>query len=241
MLAGQLREEPDPVDRHARDLSRQLPMGIVRSGGAAPVSGSREPAVPANLDRLDLATSRLLYLTPQGWANASDQVGQEPVVGVLCAWVRDWRETLFPREGLPSPTVAALAGWLGDRLDAACDRHHGVDEFATDLHGVYRALRRTLGLNAAPPEKCQGVQCRACDRMNTLYREGGLIQCKWCGLHYSEKGYQEWVALLNANARQRMRDGDLEITAPPPAKRRDPGEPRRSLVRFPAWVETRQG
>ncbi len=225
-----------------RDMWPQLtsgPSSGIRSAGGAPVSGSKEPRVPANLDKLDLRSLRLLYLTPQGWKHASDQVGYEPVVGVLCAWVRDWRETLFPAEGLPAPALPVLVRWLSDRLDRACSEHPGIGEFAGDIADARHALRRVLGLTNAPPEKCMGVRCRACDRINTLYREGGLIQCKWCGHNYSQREYESWVGLLNADARQRLRDGEIETPVTPPAKRRDPGAPRRSLVAFPDWVETR--
>ncbi len=261
-LYARLGEEPDPVDHQdwvrlpvptsdpvllrpwywerpgheAEDvLARLLPMGIVRSGGQAPVSGTRERPVPANLERLDLAAdSRARFRGVFG----PDQVGHVAVATELATWVRIWREDMFADHSLPPSEVPELVRWLSDRLHDACDAHPAIDDFAADVHRIRHALRRALGLTSGLPEKCRGVQCRACDRMNTLYREGGLVQCKWCGLNYSERGYEDWVALLNADARQRLRAGELLAPSTPPAKRRDPGRPRRSLVQFPDWVES---
>lgn len=240
-LDGQLREDPDPLDHQdwvrvpvptsnpdwlpkwqwmrpageAEDaLAKILPMGIVKSslGAGARVSGSREPAALTDLDRLDLTASpRAAFPSAAGRACKVDQVGHLSVAADLDLWIRDWRDTLYPGQHLPEPpTVAVLVGWLEKRLDEACDRHSAIDEFAEAIHQLRTILRRKLGLNAPPKTLCKGVACKACDLL-TLYREGGLISCGNCGLHYSESQYREWVGLLNARTIQRLRSGDLRM------------------------------
>lgn len=228
-LDGQLREEPNPVDHQdwrwvpwpstdvprwpawrwwrggeADDpLSRILPMGIVPSslGAGARVSGSKEPAALADLDRLDLTASpRAAFPSAAGRANKVDQIGLPSVAADLDLWVRDWRDRLFPGQHLPPPDVPALVGWLEIRLSEACDRHPAIDEFADQINALKRALRGKLGLNAPPRERCDGVVCKACDRM-ALYRESALVSCGYCGLNYSDSEYREWVGLLAAQAK----------------------------------------
>jgi hypothetical protein len=212
-LDGQLREEPDPIDHAADDpLNRILPMGIVSSLGAgARVSGSKEQSAPTSLDRLDLASAaRVANLTPAGRAAEDDQIGHSPAAAVLDREVRDWREQLFPGHHLPVATVPELVGWLLVRLQDACDKHLGIDEFAEVIRELRRALRAELGLNAPPREHCHGVFCKACD-LKSLFREGGLISCRNCGENYDENAYHRWVGLLNARTIQRLREGDLEM------------------------------
>lgn len=240
-LDGQLREVEDPVDhaedwvavpvpttdpgrlrprrwlrpaREAEDvLARVLPAGLVKSslGAGARVSGSKEPAAPSDVDRLDLTASpRAAFPTAAGRANKADQIGRLPVAADLDLWVRDWRDALFPGQHLPDPSVPALARWLSDRLGEACDRHSAIDEFAVEMAELRRALRAKLGLNAPPRQLCKGVSCRSCD-WKTLYREGGLISCGHCGLHYSEKDYKTWVGMLNSKTIEKLREGALAM------------------------------
>jgi hypothetical protein len=246
-LDGQLREEPNPIDHDdwrrvpwptsdpaqrpdwswwrggkADDpLNRVLPMGIVSSslGAGARVSGSKERAAPADVDLLDLtATPRAAFPTAAGRAHKADQIGLPSVAADLDLWVRDWRDTLFPGQHLPEPTVPSLVGWLDKRLHRACDAHPAIDEFATEMFELRRALRGKLGLNAPPKQLCHGVFCKSCDR-KTLYREGGLITCGNCGLNYSEEEYRKWIGLLNAETKQRLREGDLEMPDSPEVRR----------------------
>jgi hypothetical protein len=239
-LDGQLREEPNPIDhqdwlrvpvptsdpvwlrpwcwlrpaREAEDvLARVLPMGIVSSslGAGARVSGSKEPAAPADLDLLDLAgKARIFELSASGWQHLDDQVGHLAVAAELGQLARIWQEDLFADQSLPRPSVPDVVRWLSDRLHDACDLHPAIDEFAGVIRGSRSALRRKLGLNAPPKQLCKGVACRSCDK-RALYREGGLVSCGNCGLYYSERDYRDWVGLLNARTIQRLRSGDLEM------------------------------
>lgn len=247
-LDAQLREEADPLDhqdwlrvpvptsdparlrpwrwlrpaREAEDvLARVLPMGIVKSalGAGARVSGSKEPAAVTDLDRLDLTSPpRAAFPTAAGRANKADQIGRSPVAADLDLWVHAWRDALFPGQHLPAPTVPVLVGWLEKRLHEACQRHPAIDEFAAEMYELRRALRGKLGLNAPPKQLCRGVFCKACD-LKTLYREGGLISCGNCGENYSENAYLEWIGLLNAETKQRLRDGDLAMPDSPEVRR----------------------
>lgn len=191
-------------------LAQILPMGITRSSRhGARVSGSREAPVPVNLDHIDLtgearaASVDVKYR--KGWSHKPDgdpdQIGHLPVATELDFWVRDWAEVRGQGEHLPVPTVAELATWLANRRDWACANHPAIDEFATKIGQIRGALRSALGLTAAPKERCEGVECKACDRM-ALYRDGALVSCGYCGQHYSERDYREWVGLLAGRARR---------------------------------------
>lgn len=213
VLYLELVAEADPVDpRATEDLARLLPMGIVQLSHQARVSGTREQPAPVNLDRLDLAGgARQPGLTAAGRAHEADQIGYDSIAARLDQWVRDWRDTLFPDESLPLPTVPMLVAWLSARFDIACDRHSAIDDFTTEIGELRLALRRVLGLIDAPPERCEGVHCRVCDRLNTIYKDGPHIQCRLCAHYYSQSEYEGWVGMLYADTRQRLRDGDLEM------------------------------
>ncbi|GIH07405.1 hypothetical protein Rhe02_54720 [Rhizocola hellebori] len=198
------------------------------------VSGSRHAPIPANLTQLDLAAparqgSRaphargVLGLDP-------DQIGHLAIATELDTWARDWRDTLCPEHHLPVPTVPALVAWLKNRLDDACTRHEGIDEFAADITAMRKAATATLGLNPARKELCKGVTCRSCDR-KTLYRDGENVQCAWCHQYYSEREYTDWVALLDADAKRRgLRPAEDEDADRPEAT------PIEVVVDFPDWV-----
>lgn len=186
-------------------LAKVMPMGITRNGLDARVSGSKEAPIPVNLDRLDLTADvrpaqRALFA--RGVLGMDpDQVGTQSAATVLDGWVTVWRDALYPQENLPVPTVPELVRWLSNRLPDACDRFLAIDEYAEGIRELRTSLRRVLELNAAPKERCEGVYCKGCDRL-ALYREDGLVTCNYCGLHYSEGEYREWVGLLAGQARR---------------------------------------
>jgi hypothetical protein len=188
------------------ELARVLPMGITRVSHQARVSGTREQPAPVNLDHLDLAAasrpaSRTLFARGALGLDP-DQIGTLSAATILDTIVRTWRDSLWPDQRLPVPTVPVMVDWLSKRLPDACDRYLAIDEYAEEIRDLRSAMRGVLGLNDSPPERCHGVQCRSCDMMNTLYRDGTLVQCRYCGLNYSERDYREWVALLAAQARR---------------------------------------
>lgn len=185
------------------DLWAQLPEALQPgANGAQRVSGSREAPVPVNVDALDLsADARNSEATDAAKEHPEDQIGQVAVASILDQWCRDWRDEMAFAQSLPVPTVPELARWLQDRTEWACDRHPAVDEFAAEMRRLRAVLRGTLGLTEPPPEFCDGVVCRKCDRY-ALYREGDYVECDVCGLLYSEKEYHEWVGLLAGQARR---------------------------------------
>ena len=180
----------DRTRAHLRDvveLYALLPAHLERpAGGGEKVSGSREAPVPVQLDVLDLSLplrGRAAVHDPD-----HDQAGHTPVVWILDSWARDWQATLCPDHQLPATTVATLAGWLGDRLDLACDQHPAIDEFADEIRRTVAALRGVLGhthLRHRLPAPCPD-----CD-MLTLYRDDGAdwVECGSCHRLWSEDEY----------------------------------------------------
>ena len=79
---------------------------------------------------------------------SNDQVGLLSVATTLDSWVREWADTRAMDEWLPDPTVVELAGWLGNRMDWACDRHPAIDEFAGEIRRLHSALRTTVGVKS---------------------------------------------------------------------------------------------
>lgn len=189
-LANWLREIPRLYDDLlARD-------DVLRSsGGFGWVSGTHEAPVPIRVDAVDLT------LPARGGTVVDayhDQIGHLPVAAVLAEWVEAWRSHRGKGEGRPVAQVPVLCRWLGDRLQEACDDHPAVDEFASELGDLRRALYGVLGLFDVPDYK-QGVPCRACD-MLTLVRHSGsdYIACENCGLLLSPGEYETWCGLAAA-------------------------------------------
>lgn len=194
------------------ELYALAPAAVVPSCGAGPkVSGSREAPVPARLDVVDLidrarpasAAIKYRYDSRTGieWAELGgdpDQIGFLPIATELDFWVRDWiANDWCPGDHLPPPTVSGLAGWLRVRLDAACDHHPAIDEFATKLRAIRSALQRALGstrhsgepIGACPIRFDSGQRCGA-----TLYAEPYVdrIACPRCGTSWPRV---KWLAL----------------------------------------------
>lgn len=178
-----------------------------RTGAAGPrVSGSREAPVPLALDVLDLtAAARLGSRGPhaRGVLGDDDQIGHLSVATELEFWVIDWIGARDKSEHRPEPTVTVMIGWLGDRLDDACDDHPAVDEFAADMRTLRAVLRRANGDLPQRPEPLVGVPCSGCDQA-ALYRDPGSqwrAECGGCGKLYSEDEYERWTGLLASWAR----------------------------------------
>lgn len=184
------------------------------------VSGSREAPVPVSVDVVDLSgRARNGNATAEAKENPEDQVGHISVPSILDQWVRDWRDEMAFAQSLPLPTVPELARWLKDRLEWACDRHPAIDEFAAEMvktRGVLRAIV-DLSSTSGDDEYCDGVVCKSCDRF-ALYRDGKYVECDHCGLLYTEAEYAEWVGLLDAQTKHKLRNGELEIPDDVPAE-----------------------
>lgn len=163
------------------------------------VTGSRQAPLPLRVDALDLG---MPARAGQVHDHHDDQTGMPSVASVLDCWVRDWRDTRGMGEAAPLPTVVTLARWLTDRLDWARDHHGAIDEFATELHGLVRALRGTLGLYEVRPALLD-APCSRCDA-RALHRLPGedRVECGACGRLLTEAEYARWCGLLVANAKE---------------------------------------
>jgi ribosomal protein S27E len=170
------------------------------------VSGSREPQPPTGLDVVDLhggvRTSPLSAHARQWWA---DQTGHLSVAMELDLIVRDWADRLTAQAGhltrLPVPTVPALAAWLANRLDWACEHHPGVDTDALHLHRLRATLRAVLGDTEPRPERMY-APCPGCDFL-TLVRQAGetKVECgnADCLRVLTGPEYDQWARLTLAS------------------------------------------
>lgn len=186
-----------------RDLSG-LP-GAVQSlprepgtGHGPRVSGTPEPRLPVRLLVVDL-TLRANQGSLRPWSHRfddEDQVGPLSVATVLDTWVRDWIGTREQREHLPPANVVSLVGWLLNRLDWACDEHPAVDEFASDLRDMVRAVHsaQQLGGSGEKVGKCPMV-LRDDTRCGTALRADPYmdrITCGRCGTTWNRRDGEWW-------------------------------------------------
>lgn len=171
-------------------------VGVAGRGGR--VSGTAEPRLPISVDAVDLlAPPRSLRRTP-----SEDDIGFLPVASTLDFWVQDLRDHRARGEGLPEPTVTALAPWLLERIDEACDDWLPVDEFFDDIRRTHGALRGQLGLVDVPDYKA-GVPCPRCGLLALLHRPGGdWVECGSCGGLLTFEEYDDHVRLLVADHRK---------------------------------------
>lgn len=111
------------------------------------VSGSRELPAPVNLTALGVTQPPYVRgprtngsLDVRGAID--DQLGIPQPVVILDQWVTDWIDYPFCRSTfLPEPDVTSQTVWLGLWLDAACDEHPAIDEFAREIKDIVRKLR----------------------------------------------------------------------------------------------------
>lgn len=201
--APYLVEMPNGVAhrRGVDPLADRLPAGPVRGPARQPrVSGSHEPPAPTSLDRIDLtlpARPETRPLFARGVLGLDDdQTGHLSTATVLDTWARDWRDSMWPEQNLPAPTVPELVRWLRDRADDACNLHPAIDEFAAEVKDLRYAMRRQLGETAAQPEteRYRGVTCQKCDLRGFLMRKPGsrYIECRACGLLMTDSEYEDW-------------------------------------------------
>jgi hypothetical protein len=184
--------------RAADQVAYLLPAGATSSPShTGPVSGSKEPRLPIDVDGVDLTAP-----ARNAWLLGDDQVGHSSVASTLDFWARDWREARGGLERLPEPYVPALSSWLLRRVDDAMDAHPAIDEFFHDVRRTHGALRGQLGLVDVPDYK-RGVACSKCGTL-ALYRENGSewVECGVCGAMLNEGEYVAYVAALAAQVRQ---------------------------------------
>jgi hypothetical protein len=184
--------------RAADQVAYVMPAGASSSPShTGPVSGSKEPRLPIDVDEVDLTAP-----ARNAWLLGDDQIGHTPVASTLDFWVRDWREARGGREGLPSPYVPALASWLLRRVDDAMDAHPAIDEFYDSIRRIHGALRGQLGLFDIPDYK-RGVPCPRCETLSLVRANGSdWVECGYCGSLLTPEQYDEYVAALAAQMRQ---------------------------------------
>lgn len=208
---------PSSVERDRQGRRREvwadlLAAPIPGQSSQPSVSGTRDRVVPANLTAVDLTLpARQPNPTAQARLNPEDTVGHLSAATVLDQWVRDWRDLLWPDHHLPVPTVPELAAWLSNRVDAACDRHPAVDEFAAELHHLHGALRVALGETKPAPTVMLAVTCKRCDAVSQLKQYPGdeYISCDACGMLYTKDEYREWTGLLGGYERSQRSPEEL--------------------------------
>lgn len=227
------------VDAPGADATLTVaPAGPIGRSHQRRVSGSRHAPVPANLNQLDLtADARQGSRAPHARGILGldpDQTGHLAIATELDTIAREWRNTLWPDQHLPVPTVPALVAWLKHRIDDACNSYLAIDEDVAVIWDLRSAAVAVLGLNPARKELCRGVICRSCDRISTLYRDGSHVQCGWCHQYYSEHEYQEWVALLDADTKRRIKAGVLK--EPDRSADRPERTDLKVHISFPNWV-----
>lgn len=191
------------------------PLGAI--GGVAPipsrntqptVSGSREPAAPADLNTIDLtANARRPNATTAARQHPDDQIGHLSVATILDSWIRDLRDTLWPDQHLPPAAVGEQVAWLrvgagddqpGTRINDACDRHPAIDEMAAELRDLRATLRGVLGDTDPRPQHLDGVACKRCDLRALMHQPGDhyRAECGACGELYTDVEYTDWVRHL---------------------------------------------
>lgn len=182
----------DPIAHH----TTAAPVSGQAKGGR--VTGSTERRLPVRVDPLDLAAP---VRSGEVHDEYGDQTGRLSVATVLDQWVRDWRDHRGKGEGLPDPTVPALASWLVLRCDEACDDHPAIDEFFEEIRTLHAALRGVLGLIDVPDYK-KGIPCPRCDALTLVrYNGGAWVECTECPQLLSPDEYDRWCGLLAANHR----------------------------------------
>jgi len=183
VLSGPDVDEPsgyDPAPKYTDGRRERDYVGLVHPAGPvrAVADGPRtsggpvEAAAPIDLTVLDLtAPSRMAAraLAARGALGIDpDQIGDLSVPTILETWCRDWRDQLCSWALLPDPTVYPMCRWLADHLDAACQVHPAIDEFAQELRSLRARLRGVAGYSDRPelvPGRCPRCRWKALHRL----------------------------------------------------------------------------
>lgn len=155
----------------------------------------------------------------------NDQTGYLPVAQVLDSWAREWVQVRAMRERRPLPTVAVLVDWLTNRLDWACKAYEPIGDFAASLKQLRGQLMNVLGEFDPPPQACDGVQCKRCDRRELFVVADGSgdRECAYegCRKIYREEEFVDWVKHLAGYERSRRTPAELRELMRPTYRRPD--------------------
>ena len=153
-----------------------------------------ESRPPLNVPALSELQHGSVIPSKEGTRYPQDQLGSIQPRELLWWWVQDWAG--IRRESTPSEWTEALAEWLVERVEWACDNHPAVDEFAQDIRDLTRALRafapKEQGESAGRcPQKRGDVRCDT-----PLYVDPYVdtIRCTRCGTEWKRREGQ-WMHL----------------------------------------------
>lgn len=171
------------------------------------VSGTGEPTVPANLDRLDLLASARagnLRAHVRGLLGDDTQIGHLPIATQLATWVRDWHTQPWMRgDQTPQLAVSSMVSWFLIWLEDACDNHPAIDEFASDVDLMLWACRALAKDKPQRREVLKAVPCSTPDCDGLLLHDPSSqywAECCLCHRLWTEPEYREWVGLVAAHA-----------------------------------------
>lgn len=179
------RIRPSRIGERREPIAAGLPSGSAgNQAGSAPVSGSKHPPLPINLDGVDLMLAarqgarELFARGSNGLGIDEDQVGHLPLATTLDTWVRGWAK--LRRETPPNARIDTMLRWLHARVDWACDTVPEVVDFTAELRPYRSTMRGLLHLIEEPDYKI-GVSCPGCHAL-ALYRENGelWVRCGEC-------------------------------------------------------------
>jgi len=178
---------------HLLDALTHPPAGILAAGpipgrsNHTRVSGTPAPAVPIDIDLLDL--------TADARPRTEPETGLLSVATVLDSWATDWRQQRSLRETRPGRTVAALTDWLTNRLPWATTSSARIGEFAVDIDQLHHQITRMLGLTELVHRL--PAACPTCDRKALTRRNGhDRVECGHCQRIWTETEYQRLVGVL---------------------------------------------
>ncbi|WP_326739113.1 hypothetical protein [Streptomyces sp. NBC_01022] len=173
----QLRALAGPEGLYAR-LSAQLAPGA--GDGGPTVSGSRTAPVPLRLSVLNLMTAG------------------GPVLGPLETWVRDWEargRAELDEAGTLQHRLDHAVGTLRFNLAWAAGNHEAIDEFAREVHLMWRACERQI--TGERPARIVPVAC-PCGQTIRITLDTAGARCVGCGEQY---GHTELMDLPLAERR----------------------------------------
>lgn len=166
--------------RAADQVAYLLPAGAASSPTrTGPVSGSKEPRLPIDVDHADLLGPVRMLMAERG-RRGPDEDGFDSVASTLDFWVEDWRSDRQAGEGRPPATVPDLVRWLRDRLDDAMDHSPPIDEFFHDVRRLHSTLLVALCRFEVPDYK-RGIPCPRCFMLTLVHHNGSaFIECGSC-------------------------------------------------------------
>lgn len=189
-----------PCHDRARNILRSIPAALTvlhgsmhrERSGESGRAGTREAPLPCRTDVLNLvgpAATGTVH-DPNG-----DQIGQQPIAGLLGSWVR----LVCEERRINGPSryrVEDLAAWLASQLGFAATQHWGA-ELVSELIDLDRSLRGIMQIDVrtrAVPRPCPNDRCQRLELTRTDH--DAYTRCSACGTAWTD-------AELNHDAERR--------------------------------------